>query len=135
MRSLVVATALLLLTYASGLAAQEVESPQSWLTRSGYYRVSYKAELEPLTINKIHDWIFHIESADGVPIDNATISVTGGMPNHNHGLPTDPRMTQTLGNGDYVMEGMRFHMHGYWELTVSVEADGRRDTVVIPLSI
>jgi hypothetical protein len=57
------------------------------------------------------------------------------MPKHNHGLPTDPKMTKALGNGNYVLEGMRFHMRGDWELTVTVDADGRRDTVVIPLTI
>jgi hypothetical protein len=44
-------------------------------------------------------------------------------------------MTQSLGGGDYLMEGMRFHMGGYWELTVTVEADNRRDTVIISLTI
>jgi hypothetical protein len=44
-------------------------------------------------------------------------------------------MTEPLGNGDYSVEGMRFHMNGYWELTVTVDVSGRRDTVVIPLTI
>lgn len=130
-----VTTAIMLLALLSAPMAQENDADQSWLTRSGYYRVSYTSQLDPLTINQIHDWIFHIEGADGVPIENATVSVTGGMPKHNHGLPTDPRMTQSLGNGDYVLQGMRFHMNGYWELTVTVEAGGRRDTVIIPLTI
>jgi hypothetical protein len=57
------------------------------------------------------------------------------MPLHNHGLPTDPKMTAELGGGDYRVEGMRFHMNGDWELTVTVDVDGRRDTVVIPLTL
>ena len=83
----------------------------------------------------IHHWIFHIENAAGEPVNNATVSITGGMPEHNHGLPTSPRMTDALDDGNYMLEGVRFHMRGFWELTVTVEAGGRRDTVVIPLTI
>jgi len=124
-----------MLVACSGVAVAQDDAKESWLTRSGYYRVSYTPGLEPLTINRIHDWVFHINDAEGAPINGATISVTGGMPEHNHGLPTDPRMTKSLGDGDYLLEGFRFHMSGYWELTVTVEADGRRDTVVISLTI
>lgn len=107
----------------------------SWLTRSGYYRISFDSTLKPIVINKIHDWVFHIRNPDGDPVTGATISVSGGMPLHNHGLPTDPRMTKEIGNGDYLVEGVRFHMNGYWELLVTVEVDGKRDTVIVPLDI
>lgn len=126
---------LLLLTWCGAPVAQEPDATESWLTRSGYYRVSYTSMLDPLTINRIHNWVFHVEDPEGGAVNDATVSVTGGMPEHNHGLPTEPRMTQSLGGGDYVLEGMRFHMSGYWELTVTIEAGGRRDTVVIPLTI
>ncbi|MGI9262283.1 MAG: FixH family protein [Woeseiaceae bacterium] len=135
MRSRHGATLLLGLCLSIATFAQGEDVTDSWLTRSGYYKVSYTSELTPLTINKIHRWVFHIEDAAGKPVNNAVVSLIGGMPEHNHGLPTSPRMTEALGAGDYVLEGMRFHMSGYWELTVTVEADGRRDTVVIPLTI
>lgn len=111
------------------------DNENSWATRSGYYRVSFASDLKPLTINRIHRWIFHIEDSSGNIVANAALSLVGGMPEHNHGLPTKPRMTKSLGNGDYVVEGMRFHMSGYWELTLTVDADNRKDTVVIPLTI
>jgi hypothetical protein len=114
--------------------AEEIDS-ERWQTRSSYYWVSFTSDLEPLGINRIHRWLVHVEDESGAVIDNAEISLLGGMPEHNHGLPTIPRMTESLGNGDYRVEGMRFHMSGYWELTVTVDANGRRDTVVIPLKI
>jgi len=116
-------------------AAGTVATPDGWLSRSGYYRVTYRSKLDPVVINRIHAWVFHVETADGAPVSGATITLTGGMPEHNHGLPTVPTMTAELGNGDYLVDGMRFHMTGYWELRVTVDADGRRDTVVIPLTI
>jgi len=119
------------LLVTTGAAAAD----NSWLTRSGYYRVSYVSKLQPVVINTIHSWVFHIASAEGKPINGATVLVTGGMPLHNHGLPTDPRMTKDLGNGDYLLEGMRFHMNGAWELLITIDVEGRRDTVVVPLTI
>ena len=134
MRNLL-ASAFVMLIMTGTTFADESDDDPSWLTRSGDYRVSYTSMLEPLTINRMHNWVFHVEYAEGGSVNDATVSVTGGMPEHNHGLPTDPRMTQSLGDGDYVLEGMRFHMSGYWELTVTIDAGGRRDTVIVPLTI
>ena len=36
------------------------------------------------------------------------------MPRHGHGLPTKPRVTRPLGNGDHLVEGMKFNMGGWW---------------------
>jgi hypothetical protein len=57
------------------------------------------------------------------------------MPEHDHGLPTAPAVTRNLGNGDYLVEGLRFHMNGYWELEFTITARGATDTVVIPLTL
>jgi len=119
--------------YAIAAAASGAED--SWLTRSGYYRVSYRSKLQPIAINRIHSWVFHVETPAGTPVTGAMISVSGGMPKHNHGLPTAPRMTAELGNGDYLVAGIRFHMHGYWELLVEIDVNGRRDAVIIPLTL
>ena len=44
----------------------------------------------------------------------------GGMPMHKHGLPTAPRMTKGLGQGSYLIEGMKFSMAGWWEIIIEV---------------
>ncbi len=118
-----------------GLPGAVLGDTDNWLSRSGYYRVSYTSELQPIAINKIHTWVFHVETPEGEPVTGAMITVTGGMPLHNHGLPTDPKMTADLGDGDYLFEGVRFHMSGDWELMVTVDVEGRRDTVVVPLKL
>ena len=133
MRKRILALAFVFVMSLTPLLASEDDD--SWLTRSGYYRVSFDSALTPIVINTIHAWVFHIQNPDGGPVTGATISVTGGMPLHNHGLPTDPRMTTEIGNGDYLVEGVRFHMNGYWELLVTVDVDGKRDTVIVPLDI
>lgn len=126
---------LIVILLLASLSANAAGQEQSWLSRSGYYRISFESDLKPLVINQIHSWTFHVETQDGEPVVGATISATGGMPLHNHGLPTDPKMTEDLGDGDYRFEGFRFHMNGDWELSVTVDLNGRRDTVVIPLTI
>jgi hypothetical protein len=57
------------------------------------------------------------------------------MPAHDHGLPTYPRVTEELGEGKYRLDGMRFHMAGAWEITMTIAADGKTDTVVVAVTL
>lgn len=98
-------------------------------------RVTYTTPPGLPDINRMHSWILHVESAEGVAIENATISVTGGMPEHDHGLPTRPRVTEELGDGDYRLDGVRFHMRGYWEIEVTITTEDTTSVVVIPLRL
>ena len=98
-------------------------------------RVTYSTPAGPPGINRIHSWILHVESNEGVPVENAEIRVIGGMPEHDHGLPTRPRVTEELGGGDYQLDGMRFHMRGYWEIEVTVVTDQASTVIVIPLQL
>lgn len=125
---------MLLAALAAGAAVAAGEQ-DSWLTRSGFYRISFQSELDPIVINTMHNWVLHVETADGTPVEGATIAMTGGMPLHNHGLPSSPKVTRSLGAGDYLLQGVRFHMNGYWELQLTITAAGRRDTVVVPLTL
>ena len=86
-------------------------------------------------LNRMHSWILHIEDESGTEVEGATVEVEGGMPEHDHGLPTKPRVTEELGGGDYKLEGMRFHMSGYWEIVVSVTTDDGTSIVIIPLRL
>ena len=83
----------------------------------------------------MHDWIVHIENDEGLKIEGAIVDVEGGMPKHNHGLPTKPLITAELGSGDYKLEGMRFHMSGYWEIVISITTDNGSSKVMIPLQL
>ena len=113
--------------------AQADES--SWTSQRGLFVVSYESELVPLQINKLHAWVLHIEDANGKPVVGAHIEASGGMPAHDHGLPTYPQVTEDLGSGDYRLDGMRFHMTGAWEITMTIAADGKTDTVVVTVTL
>jgi len=120
---------------ATSTFVQAADEVDAWKSRAGHFRVSYTSELQPLVINRIHNWMLHIVDENGDPVTGATISVQGGMPAHDHGLPTAPRMTQELENGGYLLEGMRFHMRGQWQIEISIDAGGNRDVVIIPLNL
>ena len=97
--------------------------------------VSYTTPDGNPALNQMHSWILHVEDEDGLEIEGAIIDVIGGMPEHDHGLPTKPRVTRELGGGDYQLEGMRFHMSGYWEVVVSITTDTGSFEVTIPLQL
>jgi len=102
---------------------------------AGEYVVTYTTPAGDPEINRMHSWILHVEDAAGVPVEGAEIEVEGGMPQHDHGLPTQPRITEELGNGDYRLDGMRFHMGGYWEIIVRITTDSGTSTVILALRL
>ena len=48
---------------------------------------------------------------------------------------TKPRVTEELGAGEYRLEGLRFHMRGYWELELTIVANGKTDSVVLQVTL
>ena len=71
----------------------------------------------------------------GHAIEEATLTIDGGMPQHGHGLPTRPRVTKSLGGGSYQIEGVRFNMGGWWEFKVAIATDAGADTVTFNLDL
>jgi hypothetical protein len=96
---------------------------------NGIFRVSCAPSTGTIPVNEMHEWTLHVESADGTPVDDATITVDGDMPQHGHGLPTRPRVTRNLGNGDYLVEGLKFQMGGWWLMDFTITANGQTDAV------
>jgi hypothetical protein len=98
----------------------------------------YVATLEPagpLRPRQMQTLRLVVRDADGRAIDEAQVSIDGGMPQHGHGLPTRPRVTRSLGHGIYEVEGVRFNMGGWWEFTVAIAGSGGADTVTFNLDL
>lgn len=104
-------------------------------TARGLYAVSIAPEEEPLQQGPLHNWVLTLKTPDGAPVENATIAVGGGMPQHGHGLPTQPQATAYLGEGRYRVEGVRFNMSGWWEFSFDIKAAPGDDSVVFNLSL
>ena len=109
--------------------------PISSPAHAGEFIVTYTTPDGPPEINRMHSWILYVESESGDSVEGADIEVDGGMPAHDHGLPTRPRVTEDLGDGYYRLDGVRFHMSGYWEMLVTIRSDESEDTVVIPITL
>ncbi len=107
---------------------------EQWQSQRGVFSVSIERSIEPIVINTMHSWTLTI-MRDGEPVEGAELEVSGGMPDHNHGLPTRPRVMSEFDGGRYRVEGMRFHMSGYWEITIAIEAGASRDTVTVVLNL
>jgi hypothetical protein len=105
------------------------------LSAQGLYQATIRPRVEPIPVNKIHTWVLHVETPAGQPIENAEIGVDGDMPQHGHGLPTRPQVTQELGGGDYLIEGMKFQMGGWWVVDFDITANGSEDKVSFNLML
>jgi hypothetical protein len=123
----------LLVPSALTAVGREGDAPITQRSEGGHFTIGITSRLQPIEINRIHSWVIHLRDAAGAPIDAAEFEVSGGMPAHDHGLPTRPRVTTALGGGDYLLEGLRFHMPGAWQVVVDVDAAGLQDRVVIGL--
>ena len=99
------------------------------LSENGLFLVSYASSESVVPVNQMHQWTLHVETADGELVKDATITVDGDMPEHGHGLPTRPQVTEYLGNGDYLVEGMKFQMGGWWVMDFTITTNGHTDAV------
>jgi hypothetical protein len=112
-----------------------LDTASTRMSEHGSYQVSYVPELSPIPINQIQTWTLQVTDADGQPVEDAEITVEGGMPQHGHGLPTAPLVTEYLGNGQYRVEGMKFHMTGWWTVTFKLVRSGTTDSVTFNLML
>ncbi|HWG85273.1 MAG TPA: FixH family protein [Deinococcales bacterium] len=98
-------------------------------TAAGHFTVSYVPSQDPVPVNRLHQWTLSVTTPDGKPVQGASISVDGDMPQHGHGLPTRPAVTEDLGNGRYLVDGVKFQMGGWWVMDFEVRASGKADSV------
>lgn len=96
---------------------------------AGTYRVALQPPAQAPAINQLHAWKVRLATADGQPVREAKFKVDGGMPQHGHGLPTQPRVTRELEPGTYLIEGMKFSMTGWWEVKLAIDAAPGTDKV------
>ena len=96
---------------------------------AGLYRVALVPPAQAPAINQMHSWKVKLAAPDGTPVHGARFTVDGGMPQHGHGLPTQPRVTRELAEGTYQLDGMKFSMGGWWEVKLQISGSQGADTV------
>jgi hypothetical protein len=110
-------------------APEDIDTATKRMSAKGFFSVSYSYEPLPMPLNRIHTWKVMVSSPAGNPVGSARISISGDMPEHGHGLPTQPEVTKEIEKGAYLVEGMKFSMPGWWVVTFTIKADGVEDTV------
>jgi hypothetical protein len=108
---------------------------QPAVSKNGLFKGTVTSELDPVVINQLHSWTLQLTTADGKPVEDASITVAGSMPAHAHGMPTQPQVTANLGGGSYKVEGMQFQMGGEWEVTFSITSGSSSDSLVFHLTL
>ena len=111
------------------------EKPTIVMSDDNKYQLSLYSTKYPIPLQKIHSWTVHIEYSNGKPVENVKIYIHGGMPAHRHGFPTRPRVNKYLGNGDYLIEGVKFSMIGDWEMRINIKEPDRRDRAVFKIPV
>ena len=114
---------------------KDLDTSTMKVTANNAFNVMYKSTNGHIRINRIHSWELTIKDADGQPVNDAMVTVVGDMPEHGHGLPTQPEITKVGTGGLYRVDGMKFTMPGWWVVTVSVMVNGVHDSVSFNLNI
>ena len=100
MKILIALSLLLSLWFAN---AANVRLPDlSGVTDKGL-KIEIYSELSPLSINQIHSWHLRVLDRNNEILELEELNIFGGMPEHDHGLPTQPKVTTRLDNGDYLL--------------------------------
>jgi len=110
--TVLVSLAALVSILANGCAASkakpsDLDYSTTRTSQNGIFRVAIAPAADPIPLNRIHTWQ----------------------------VPTKPVVRQNLGNGSYLVEGMKFQMHGWWVVTFVISAGGKSDTVTFNLRL
>jgi hypothetical protein len=103
--------------------------------RAGTLYIATLEPAQPLRTRKLQTVQVRIVDSTGNPVNDAAITIDGGMPQHGHGLPTRPRVTRNLGAGVYEIEGVRFNMGGWWEFKLAISTAAGSDHVTFNLAL
>ncbi len=112
-------------------------TPQQWeqTVASTGLRVHLSPRGGHVSIGQFQHWYLQLTDAQGKPVYPARIGINGGMPGHGHGLPTQPQVTDYLGDGRYLIEGMKLNMAGDWILLLAIHTPNGRQQVQFEIAI
>jgi len=106
-----------------------IDTSMEKASMKGHFNVSYKSEVHPVPVNRLLSWNLIVRDADGKPVKNASIKILGDMPEHGHGFPTEPEVSGAMEDGQYLVEGLKFSMPGWWVVTFHITAGNMVDHV------
>jgi hypothetical protein len=101
---------------------------------AGMYRATF-VPVESIKVGRLHSWKIQVATSDGAPVTDAKFVVDGGMPQHGHGLPTKPIVSQPAGESYQLVQGMKFNMGGWWVVKLHINGSKGSDVVTFNLKL
>lgn len=111
---------------AAGLSPARTE-PILLRSDGGHFQLRVTGFDGPERLNNLHGFELSLATADGRPASAAAITLAGKRRTSPNPLPTEPRVSPALGEGNYRVEGLRLHMPGEWHLVFEIEFAHIRD--------
>jgi hypothetical protein len=108
--------------------ASKIDTTSEKMSGNEIFHVSLSSKKDPVPINRIHSWTLKVTTPDGKPVKKASIMFDADMPEHGHGLPTEPEITEKR-KGRYEIEGVKFTMPGWWVFNLYIMAGKEVDHV------
>lgn len=106
-------------------APPEIEWTETLKSADGTYVVRYHCEPHPIPLGDLFRMTVGVFAADGEKRvgDDVELRVDAAMPEHAHGMNTRPTVERGR-DGLFRVDGMLFHMSGYWEIYFDVVDHG-----------
>ena len=120
----------------TALAATDSDSPEQTATSDrGIYQVTIRPRNDTVPVGELHEWVIRPQTAAGAGFVPTELVFMAGMPGHGHGTTSEPRVTEYLTDGSFLVEGVKFNMTGLWNIIVSVTGPAGPDRVVFELTV
>lgn len=113
-------------------------APPAWNTpketQLHRYLVDVRLEPDPPPMGELFEVVATVKTPEGEPVEDARVALDALMPQHGHGMATDPEDDPgecaadgacKHPKGEYRARGFKFHMGGAWTVTVDVQGGPR----------
>ena len=122
-------------TNTCGVTADEYTAAMTKMGAAGKFEIMLMESNPGPPIKGENTWMIHVMDMAGAGVPGATVTVTPFMPEHGHGSPIDPVLTDE-GDGMYMATPISFSMPGIWENTITAnDGAGNEDSVVYTFCI
>lgn len=120
----------------AGFDIIRTHDPGTVVSAAGGYEIRYAIEPVPIPLNDPFDLVLEVtDRRTGTPVgDDVALLADGRMPHHRHGMLREPVIVREAA-GRFRVEGMQFHMPGYWEFHFDLVRDGRFERAQVAVEL
>jgi hypothetical protein len=102
-------------------------------SHNGIYRASLIPSPADSREGSATAWTVEVRTANGAPVERATLALDSWMPDHERLGATPARVTGDMGDGRYRVEGLRLGRRGWWNVRLTVAAQTGTDSLAFNL--